>query len=661
MAVTEKRRLDDAVYTAKHIVMDIEGTTTSISFVKDTLFPYVRKNLEDYISTNWSEEEFKDVLLLLKNQAAEDKKAEVDGVVEIPTEGSDDDVKAAVVKNVLWQMDSDRKTTALKKLQGYMWRKGYKTGELKGHLFADVAPALREWVKDGRKLYVYSSGSVEAQKLLFGNSTDGDLTELFTDFFDTEVGAKTAAESYKSIVEKLGCSADDALFLTDIPKEASAAQEAGLPVILVEREGNLPVPSELKKGFSAVTSFQEVEFESQIKKQKVDPKELDAVPSTEAMEVESVKDNDNEKVTKEPETKVDAMEIVDDSDVKDAVDPAAEPKLNNENKTEDVVPSEVTEKSEADAKADAIVGVEEHNVEAKTDKTPMKKDEKDEVDLANGQAKEEDSEKVEVQPEAEVPKAETAVNQEDKGKIEKSTSETSVSPNSEAVKPDVIEKTDEVSAQKTDDVIPVANDSETKETDTDKKLPKEDLPTDKESKLVQKQVESADLQSCDKVEVVKDPLSDSTGEATEAVKEEAEKLEESKLNTNKTDNEKDSDTDKQNGVVDEKNTVPKSEEKVVSEVTEEKKTEEAVSEKNGDGNATEQGTDKVTEENSVAAIKEKLNGVTNGTNCDAKDTNGKVENGNNKTEEADVGEAIVAKSSSQVEKAGGDAAIAVEV
>jgi len=360
MAVTEKRQLDETVYSTKHIVLDIEGTTTSISFVKDTLFPYVRKNLDEYLASHWNEDEFKDVLALLKNQAAEDKKAEMEGAIEIPSDGSDDDMKAAVAKSVLWQMDADRKTTALKKLQGQMWRHGYKNGELKGHLFADVAPSLKDWVKDGRKLYIYSSGSVEAQKLLFGNSADGDLTELFTDFFDTEVGAKVDVESYKSIVKKLDCNADDVLFLTDMPKEASAAREAGLPVILVEREGNEPIASELRKEFSAVSSFEEVAFESASKKQKV----------------ETV-DNDNEEKSNETKTADESAMEVDPADKpvevaakeaepmdvdKQDVEPVKEAKTAVENEKDKVEDS-------ATAKADTNKETDVKSVEGETAET----------------------------------------------------------------------------------------------------------------------------------------------------------------------------------------------------------------------------------------------------------------------------------------------------
>ncbi|XP_066852747.1 enolase-phosphatase E1 isoform X2 [Anser cygnoides] len=157
------------------ILLDVEGTTTPIAFVQETLFPYVRDNLRDYLRAHWEEEECQRDVGLLRKQAQED--AGLDGAVPIPLEsGSGDEelerVIQAVVDNVLWQMALDRKTTALKQLQGHMWRAAYTTGHVKGEVFEDVVPAIRKWREAGMKVYIYSSGSVEAQKLLFGYSTE---------------------------------------------------------------------------------------------------------------------------------------------------------------------------------------------------------------------------------------------------------------------------------------------------------------------------------------------------------------------------------------------------------------------------------------------------------------------------------------------------------
>lgn len=163
------------------ILLDIEGTTTPIAFVKDILFPYVKENVEEYLQAHWEEEECQQDVRLLRKQAEED--SHLDGAVPIPAasgNGADDPqwMIQAVVDNVYWQMSLDRKTTALKQLQGHMWRAAFKAGHMKAEFFEDVVPAVRKWREAGMKVYVYSSGSVEAQKLLFGHSTEGDILEL---------------------------------------------------------------------------------------------------------------------------------------------------------------------------------------------------------------------------------------------------------------------------------------------------------------------------------------------------------------------------------------------------------------------------------------------------------------------------------------------------
>nr|CAD7425751.1 unnamed protein product [Timema monikensis] len=234
--------------------------------IRDTLFPYVRSKLEEYLKTHWENAEFQLVLGQLKEQAKKDEEDSIDGVVSIP---ESDKAIEAVAKNVLWQMDLDRKTKSLKQLQGHIWRDGYKNGDLKGHLYDDVVPALKLWTQSGRQLYIYSSGSVEAQKLLFGHTQEGDLLELFSGYFDTEVGPKVEADSYKNIVEKLHCEAEDVVFFTDVSKEAKAAKEAGLNAVLVVRDGNAPLSSEDKSIFPVINSFQDFVFEVSAKRQKL--------------------------------------------------------------------------------------------------------------------------------------------------------------------------------------------------------------------------------------------------------------------------------------------------------------------------------------------------------------------------------------------------------
>nr|XP_044998690.1 enolase-phosphatase E1 isoform X2 [Jaculus jaculus] len=247
------------------ILLDIEGTTTPIAFVKDILFPYVKENVKEYLQTHWEEEECQQDVSLLRKQAEED--AQLDGAVPIPAasgNGEDDlqQMIQAVVDNVCWQMSLDRKTTALKQLQGHMWRAAFTAGHMKAEFFADVVPAIRKWREAGRKVYVYSSGSVEAQKLLFGHSTEGDILELVDGHFDTKIGHKVESESYRKIANSIGCSTNNILFLTDVTLEASAAEEADVHVAVVVRPGNAGLTDDEKTCYSLITSFSELNLPS---------------------------------------------------------------------------------------------------------------------------------------------------------------------------------------------------------------------------------------------------------------------------------------------------------------------------------------------------------------------------------------------------------------
>ena len=167
------------------ILTDIEGTTSSISFVKDVLFPYARRVLPDWVRAHAHEPEVRAWL----DRAA----ADAGGVC-------DDRMIVEVLQG--W-IDEDRKHPALKALQGMIWAEGYARGEYRAHIYDDAVQSLRRWHAQGHPLYVYSSGSVAAQKLLFGHSTAGDLTCLFSGFFDTAVGGKREARSYQNVLASL--------------------------------------------------------------------------------------------------------------------------------------------------------------------------------------------------------------------------------------------------------------------------------------------------------------------------------------------------------------------------------------------------------------------------------------------------------------------------
>lgn len=245
------------------VLLDIEGTTTPITFVKDVLFPYIREHLEEHLSAHWEEDECKQDVHLLKKQMEEDVRLHracpvpsVDPTVQTDEEKS----IREVVENVLWQMAADRKSTALKRLQGHMWRTAYSSGRIRGQLYQDVVPSIRTWRDLGLKVFIYSSGSVEAQKLLFGFSEEGNLLELLDGHFDTSVGMKVDSRSYGTIAERLGVPPQEVTFLTDVSREAKAAEEAGLNVVLVVRPGNLELSDEERLHYNLITSFSQLQL-----------------------------------------------------------------------------------------------------------------------------------------------------------------------------------------------------------------------------------------------------------------------------------------------------------------------------------------------------------------------------------------------------------------
>lgn len=204
--------------TPRAIVTDIEGTTSSIAFVHEVLFPYARARLAGYVAAH--RERLEPILAAVRDEAS---------APELDADG-------CVAMLLGWQ-DEDRKIGPLKELQGLIWAAGYAEGLLQGHIYADAVDALRRWHAMGVALYVYSSGSVVAQRLLFGHTAYGDLTGFFSGHFDTGTGPKTAARSYAAIAAAIGVPAGDILFLSDAPGELEAASCAGVQVIQLARAG----------------------------------------------------------------------------------------------------------------------------------------------------------------------------------------------------------------------------------------------------------------------------------------------------------------------------------------------------------------------------------------------------------------------------------------
>lgn len=226
------------------ILTDIEGTTSSISFVKDVLFPYARARLPAFVREHGQEPEVRRWL---------DEVA-----VEISASACQD---AVIVETLQGWIDEDRKHTALKALQGMVWQAGYREGDFTAPLYPDVTPALRAWHAAGHTLAVYSSGSVPAQKLLFAHTDAGDLTPLFSGFFDTEVGGKREAASYTAIAASLAQGPGEILFLSDVVAELDAARKAGLRTVLLDRREDYPQPrtGDAANGHARAESFADID------------------------------------------------------------------------------------------------------------------------------------------------------------------------------------------------------------------------------------------------------------------------------------------------------------------------------------------------------------------------------------------------------------------
>ena len=218
------------------ILLDIEGTTTPARFVYDVLFPYIRKRLATYHIP-------RDLHDALKSE-----------------HGADPDAPAwqGSIPYVLWLMDRDRKSTALKELQGRIWQEGYRDRALHGEVFPDVPPALEKWHRNGLDIRIFSSGSVLAQQLLFSSTRAGDLTRFLSGFFDTTTGPKNNASSYTWIAEAFSIPASSILFVSDFTLELDAARDAGMQTRLCLRPGNYPQPA---NHHIAISSLDEITFD----------------------------------------------------------------------------------------------------------------------------------------------------------------------------------------------------------------------------------------------------------------------------------------------------------------------------------------------------------------------------------------------------------------
>ncbi len=233
------------------ILLDIEGTTSSISFVYDVMFPYIRENLAGFLEQNWESDSVQQCLPLLAAELGQNSKQDWLG----------DSLSASrrKVEHAVGQlMDRDVKSTGLKQLQGAIWKAGFESRQLVAHLYDDVEPAIRNWISSGIDVRIYSSGSVQAQKLFFGHCVAGNLLPLLSAHYDTTIGPKQQADSYRAIAADAGLHPVQVVFVSDVAEELDAAREAGMLTALSSRPGNRPVANQHE--YYMISRFDELNF-----------------------------------------------------------------------------------------------------------------------------------------------------------------------------------------------------------------------------------------------------------------------------------------------------------------------------------------------------------------------------------------------------------------
>lgn len=243
--------MSDRYYTrADVILLDIEGTTTPIDYVFGVLFPFAKKQVGSFLQTHDRKSDVQADLERLRQEYA----ADVAQGLTVPEWGVGNSATAAV-PYIHYLIETDRKSTGLKSLQGKIWESGYRDGMLRSQLFPDVKPAFERWTREGKRLYIFSSGSVQAQQLLFQYSEVGDLTQFLSGYFDTETGSKKEAESYRKIALAIGVLPTQILFISDVTAELKAAKAAGMQTLFSLRSGNRTSDSE---GFPVISSFENI-------------------------------------------------------------------------------------------------------------------------------------------------------------------------------------------------------------------------------------------------------------------------------------------------------------------------------------------------------------------------------------------------------------------
>ena len=242
-------------FSGRGILLDIEGTTSSISFVYDVMFPFVRRELDKYLRVNWEAPALNEVCDLIAKDAGYESFD-----VWYGNRGEEDEHQQLLTEEVLRLMDGDVKATGLKALQGLIWQSGFESGEIRAHIYDDVLPAIQAWNNAGCDIRIYSSGSIAAQKLFFGHTVVGNMLHLFQGHYDTTTGPKKEVESYCAIAKNFGLPPAEILFLSDVLAELEAARAAGLQTCLCKRPGNVVV--EVGHGQPEITGFDQIELSS---------------------------------------------------------------------------------------------------------------------------------------------------------------------------------------------------------------------------------------------------------------------------------------------------------------------------------------------------------------------------------------------------------------
>jgi enolase-phosphatase E1 len=245
-------------FSGRAFLLDVEGTTSSVSYVYDVLFPYARRRLRDFLTDNWDEPQVGQARELIARDAGSSSYAAFAASMTGATEPSASQQLEMLASHLERLMETDAKATGLKDLQGLIWRDGFLSGLLTSHVYPDVAPALAAWTAAGRETRIFSSGSVAAQRLFMAHSVAGDLSGYLSGHYDTTIGPKREASSYAAIAAEMGQLPAEILFVSDVVAELDAARAAGMQTALSVRPGNAPQPAD--HGHAVIESFAQIQL-----------------------------------------------------------------------------------------------------------------------------------------------------------------------------------------------------------------------------------------------------------------------------------------------------------------------------------------------------------------------------------------------------------------